>query len=115
VLYGRQAETSSFLEGVTRLEHFVDNSRTIVMCSEEDPAGCHRHLLIARVLASRGWEIRHLRGDGSLQSYESMADVRLRQHQQASLFPQGEAGEDASWRSVRSVSRGGAPPTSSAH
>jgi hypothetical protein len=44
-----------------------------------------------------------------------MADVRSRQHQQESLFSEGDASEDLSWRSVRSVSRNEAPPTSSAH
>jgi uncharacterized protein (DUF488 family) len=115
VLYGRQARTASFLEGLNYLERVAGRSLTAVMCSEEDPVGCHRHLLIARVLADHGWEIQHLRGNGGLQSYASMADVRSRGHRQESLFPDSETGEDRSWRSVRSVSPSEAPRTSSAH
>jgi hypothetical protein len=83
------------------------------MCSEEDPTGCHRHLLVARVLANRGWNVVHVRSDHSLQPYDSMADVRSRRHQQTALFAGDD--EDVSWRSLRSVSRSGALPTSSEH
>lgn len=114
VLYGRQARTASFLLGIERLEGVAQDSRTVIMCSEEDPQGCHRHLLVARVMHSRGWRIEHVRGDGTLQLYVSMADVLSRQHSQAALFSAHED-EDPAWRSVRSVSPSAAPPSSSAH
>lgn len=113
VLYGRLARSQRFLEGVGRLERVAASSNTAIMCSEEDPTGCHRHLLVARVLATRGWDVVHLRSDHSLQPYGSMADVRARKHQQTTLF--GRDDEDVSWRSLRSVSRSGVPPTSSEH
>jgi uncharacterized protein (DUF488 family) len=114
VLYGRQATTPGFLAGIERLEIVTREAKTAIMCSEEDPTGCHRHLLIARVLHGLGWGVDHLRGDGTLQSYGSMADVLLRQHEQTDLFSQDE-NEDLAWRSIRSVSPNVAPPTSSEH
>jgi uncharacterized protein (DUF488 family) len=36
------------------------------MCSEEDPARCHRRLLVTRALTGRGVEVRHIRGNGSV-------------------------------------------------
>jgi uncharacterized protein (DUF488 family) len=38
-----------------------------MLCAEEDPARCHRHLLIAPALEERGVEVVHIRGDGRLQ------------------------------------------------
>jgi uncharacterized protein (DUF488 family) len=110
VLYYKLAETPAFLDGLARLERIAANHRTAIMCSEEDPAGCHRHLLIARVLADRGVRIDHLRGNGTLQAYSSMPDVVKRQASQGRLFED----KDVSWRSTRSVSRNGAPRSSSA-
>lgn len=40
--------------------------RVAVMCSEEDPAACHRKTLIGKALAATpGITMRHIRGDGS--------------------------------------------------
>ncbi|MGH2544667.1 MAG: DUF488 family protein, partial [Ardenticatenaceae bacterium] len=54
VLYGRVAASSLFLEGIARLEQGIESYRVAIMCSEEDPVGCHRHLLVGRVLRERG-------------------------------------------------------------
>lgn len=112
VLYGRQSRTPSFLAGIKSLEALARDYRTAIMCSEEDPSGCHRHLLIARVLSARGWLIEHIRGDGTLQPYASMVDVLSRDHSQATLFSE-ETNEDLGWRSLRSVRPSAAPPSSS--
>ena len=113
VLYGRQSRTPQFLVGIERLETLARSSRTAIMCSEEDPARCHRHLLLARVLSPRGWTLDHIRGDGALQPYEAMADVLSRQRSQEKLFTD-DLDEDLEWRSIRSVSPSAAPPSSSA-
>jgi len=41
-----------------------------ILCSEEDPAKCHRGLLISRELTKLGIEVRHIRHDGSIESQE---------------------------------------------
>ena len=50
VLYRLVAGSSHFLQGIERLEKGMAQYRVAIMCSEEDPTDCHRHLLVARVL-----------------------------------------------------------------
>ncbi|HET7076921.1 MAG TPA: DUF488 domain-containing protein [Chloroflexia bacterium] len=113
VLYGRVAEAAWFLDGIARLEKGRRQYRVAVMCSEENPAGCHRRLLVGRVLAARGTPVQHIRGDGRLQTEAEL------EHEEAgpdtgaiqpSLF---DTAEVTVWRSIRSVLRKGTPPTSS--
>lgn len=37
-----------------------------LMCSEQDPAGCHRRRLVGVGLIERGYELVHIMGDGEL-------------------------------------------------
>lgn len=102
VLYGRLAKADFFRAGLARLENGRRRYRIAILCSEEDPAVCHRHLLIGRVLSDEGTTLQHVRGDGSI---ESDVDVAVRSgtgaiNRQPSFF--GEA-EDPRWRSIRSV------------
>lgn len=68
VLYSRLAESPLFLEGIGRLETGVTKYHVALLCSEEDPSGCHRRLLVSRVLAARGILLDHIRGDGRVQT-----------------------------------------------
>ena len=43
--------------------------RIALMCSEKEPLDCHRTLLIAQTLASRGLAVGHIHADGSLESH----------------------------------------------
>ena len=52
-LYHRMAESPAFLAGIARLERGVREYRVAIMCSEEDPAVCHRYLLVTRVIRDR--------------------------------------------------------------
>ena len=71
--YAKVAESPDFLDGIGRMERGADGFRVAIMCSEEDPANCHRRLLIGRVLIERGAELRHIRGDGELQTEAQVA------------------------------------------
>jgi len=57
-----------FLKGIKRLLEMAETDAAAVLCSEEDPAQCHRHHLIARYLLANHPEIavRHIRGDGTV-------------------------------------------------
>jgi uncharacterized protein (DUF488 family) len=66
VLYTRIAETAEFAGAIDRLERGAERYRIALLCSEENPGVCHRHLLIAPALSERGIEYLHIRGDGSL-------------------------------------------------
>jgi uncharacterized protein (DUF488 family) len=59
-----------FVEGVQRLLELANKQTTVIMCSEEDPAKCHRHHLIAQYLMNEHPEVdvRHIRGDGAAHS-----------------------------------------------
>lgn len=72
VLYNRVAESDLFLEGIQRLRQGLATHRVAIMCSESSPVGCHRHLLIGRVLASEGVEVVNILNDGSSVSYTEM-------------------------------------------
>ncbi len=104
VLYGRVARSPAFLEGIERLQKGMEQYRVAMMCSEEDPAVCHRHRLIARVLAERGVRIDHIRGDGRVQSEEELRAAVA--DNQGTLFAEPE---EESWRSLRPVRKGERP------
>ena len=78
--YTRIERSRPFLDAIQRLEREVRNHRIALLCSEEDPTGCHRRLLVGRVLGERGIAVRHIRGDGSLQA-------RAKRRDQPVLFP----------------------------
>lgn len=63
-----------FIKGVQRLLEMADEQTIAIMCSEEDPAQCHRHHLIARYLLRDFPEVtvRHIRGDGAVFSAASL-------------------------------------------
>ncbi len=105
-LYHRMAESSDFLVGIERLERGIEEHRVAIMCSEENPAICHRHLLVTRVISGRGVDVLHIRGDGRLDTEDQVAP----QEKQGVLFKDLE---EQSWKSLRSVSPKHLPPSSS--
>lgn len=113
VRYDRVAESAEFLAGIKRIEREADRRRVAMMCSEEDPAGCHRRLLLARVLEARGVAVRHVRADGRVQTEADVAaeEVQRKLGNQRTLFDVVEA---APWRSIRSVLPKRRQPTFSA-
>ena len=93
VLYGRLAATPGFQAGMDHLLEAAGEQTIVVMCAEEDPVRCHRTQLIGRVLKERGIELRHIRGNGSLEEGATAGQLSL-------LSP-----DDAAWRSLRPVPR----------
>lgn len=88
-MYSRIAESPFFLDGIDRLMKGIKTYRVAVMCSEENPANCHRRLLVGRVLAKRGVSVRHIRGDGAIQDEDELAREEHRgkgEQAQLSLF-----------------------------
>ena len=63
-----------FIKGIAALLDLADQDITAIMCSEEDPAECHRHHLIAKYLMSEHPEVKvyHIRGDGNVYSARSI-------------------------------------------
>jgi uncharacterized protein (DUF488 family) len=114
VLYGRMRADLAFVAGIDRLEHGIADFRVALMCGEEDPAHCHRRLLVGRVLAERGHELLHIRADGTPQTEAQVSAESGKPlvDKQPALF--AELDEDQ-WRSTASVSPKRAPASSSAH
>ncbi|HEY7093440.1 MAG TPA: DUF488 domain-containing protein [Ktedonobacterales bacterium] len=65
--YDAIAATPLYQEGIKRLTDLACKRRTAFMCSEGDPAQCHRERLVARTLRAEGWQVRHILTDGSIQ------------------------------------------------
>jgi uncharacterized protein (DUF488 family) len=115
VLYSRVADAGFFQQGIERLERAVAKYRIALLCSEENPMHCHRRLLVGRVLAERGIQMHHIRGDGRLEEEAEFIPnwtPPASTGQQLALF--GES-EDAEWRSAQSVLRRSPQRSSSAH
>ena len=112
VLYSRITKDSAFVSGIDRLERGIVEFRVALMCGEEDPAHCHRRLLVGRVLAEHGHHIRHIRGDGRLETDAEVTAASRKPlvNEQPALF--AELDEDQ-WRSTASVSPKRAPASSS--
>ncbi len=53
-----------FLAGIEKLKGIVELECVAVMCSEEDPAHCHRHHLVGNYLMKQGYTLFHIRRDG---------------------------------------------------
>ena len=102
VAYERVAALSGFRRGIAQVVDESAQHCVVLMCTEEDPAHCHRHPLLARMLIEHGIEVLHLRRDGSVQDATTMADeISL---QLPLLEP---VGEDLTWRSPKRIRRPG--------
>jgi len=108
-LYWKMARSASFEEGLARLGVWSRRYRVALLCSEEDPSECHRHLLVSRVLRERGVDVRHVRADGRVEPEADLA-AREKRGRQTSII---DAAEEPTWRSPQSVSRRNPPKSSS--
>lgn len=122
VLYDRVAQRKDFQAAIAKLERGAVEHKIALLCSEENPAHCHRRLLVGRVLGERGAWIVHVRGDGRLQTETELIDAEKppdKSGGQQSLFDLDAGGQDdtqaggGAWRSTQSVSRKGRPGNSS--
>lgn len=104
VNYAQLERSRPFLDGIHRLEKEIRTRKVALLCSEEDPTGCHRRLLVGRALSERGISVRHIRGDGSVRT-EGEATV-----DQPALFSDAEVSVR---KSIRSVLRRRRRPSSS--
>ena len=112
VLYGKLTGDPLFLKGIGRLERGISQFRVALMCSEEDPANCHRRLLVGRVLTERGHVLLHIRADGHTEDESSIEKSSKKPliAKQPALFAELEQDQ---WKSTASVSPKKAPASSS--
>jgi uncharacterized protein (DUF488 family) len=67
----------SFQEGIDRLIGRVSQCCVAVLCAEEDPARCHRGLLIAPAIRRHGFPVSHIRGNGNLEEDGAQLELDL--------------------------------------
>jgi uncharacterized protein (DUF488 family) len=106
VNYFAVARLERFRNAIERLFTGSDDHRIAVMCSEENPEGCHRRLLVGRVLTTYGVTLRHIRGDGRIEQEER---IELGEPDLFGAAPD----EERVWKSIRSVLQGRPPKNSS--
>lgn len=70
VSYERLAETDAFRRGIARVLKGAETMTVALMCAEAEPLDCHRTILVARHLARRGAQIRHILRDGTVEAHE---------------------------------------------
>lgn len=70
--YDRVEAQDFYQRGIARLLDGVTRFRVCILCAEEDPARCHRRLLITRTLVRRGVDVQHIRGDGAVQTEDQI-------------------------------------------
>jgi uncharacterized protein (DUF488 family) len=111
-MYSKMGKDEEFLQAIARIERGAEEFRVALMCSEEDPAHCHRRLLIGRVLIERGSQLTHIRGNGEVQAESQVATSsgKALVEAQPALF--AEMDEDK-WRSTASVLPKDRQPSSS--
>jgi uncharacterized protein (DUF488 family) len=102
-LYGRMGKDKEFLGAIARIERGAERFCVALLCSEEDPAHCHRRLLVGRVLAERGAELLHIRGNGELHDEAAIVSATGKQLSGAQPALFAEIDEER-WRSTASVS-----------
>lgn len=82
VLYDKLAGSDAFRRGLDSVMSRSQLAPIALMCAEEDPARCHRHVLLAHALVERGQEVMHMRGDGTLES-----DAEVQRRRESKLQP----------------------------
>lgn len=80
VRYDLLALGKEFRDCIELLLTLIPVGRVALLRGEENPSRCHRRLLITPVLVARGVEVLHIRGDGRLESKESLDESEAHGH-----------------------------------
>jgi uncharacterized protein (DUF488 family) len=74
VQFNLLSRTESFQRGLHRVEQGSRKHRVALMCAEKEPLECHRSILVARHLVSRGLDVQHIHADGRLESQRDASE-----------------------------------------
>lgn len=74
--YRKMRSLESFQAGIDAVLELAAVHTIALMCSEEDPSKCHRHLLIEPAMIQRGIGLMHIRGDGSVQHSDALSNSK---------------------------------------
>jgi len=85
VVYERVAERPAFHHGIDQVAAIAARARIpCLLCAENDPARCHRALLVAPALVEAGLQVVHLLADGTQIDQQTL--VRRARTAQLTLF-----------------------------
>lgn len=69
------ARSAGFAAGMSEMDGLLGAGVVAVLCSELDPANCHRTHLVAPALEARGLRVRHILADGSVAEHQPTLDL----------------------------------------
>ena len=84
--YRKMRSLESFQAGIDAVLELAAEHTIALMCSEEDPSKCHRHLLIEPAMIQRGIGLMHIRGDGSVQHSDALSNSKAFARQSQMTF-----------------------------
>ena len=85
--YRKMRSMESFQGGIDAVLELAERETVVLMCSEEDPSKCHRHLLIEPAMLRRGVGLMHIRGDGSAQHSDTLSNNKAFARQSQTMLP----------------------------
>ncbi len=66
--YDKMRLMDGFQDAIDELIDMASHRRTVILCSEGDPANCHRRLLLGPPIGEAGVELLHIMRDGDVRS-----------------------------------------------
>ena len=77
--FSKVFQLEAFQRGVARLRvGLAKNYRIALMCTEKDPANCHRTIMVTRYLSNvLAWQVAHIHFDGTLETNATF-EARIR-------------------------------------
>lgn len=93
--YRKMRALESFQAGIDAVLDLADRETVVLMCSEEDPSKCHRHLLIEPAMLQRSVEVLHIRGDGSVQHSDALSNNKAFAKQSQAIMPLEKATDNS--------------------
>lgn len=74
--YADYALTNPFQVALEALEHIAALTTVAYMCAEQTHFQCHRRI-VSDYLRARGWEVRHILGNGKLREHEYTGHLQI--------------------------------------
>ena len=92
-------KTEQFNEGVLKIAKGIEMGFSFVlMCAEKDPITCHRNIMVAKAFKERGYNIKHILFDGSIESQDDIEKRMIKEYfperNQMALFDENKSDED---------------------
>lgn len=95
--YELLAKRPAFQAGLKRIVAGLERYRPVVLCAEREPIECHRTILVCRHLLAYGVDIRHVLGDGKIETH---ADLERRLVRTLKLEPPPMFATPSEWRTA---------------